>query len=123
MGNLQQVSIRMAPDQLQHHMVNLPQLPMVPLWVAAIKIKLQVLAPLQEVGMAEVAGGINSSNSPALMAHHQQAVPMGQAGVAISTGLHKGGGVLMGNQHQITGLAILPLPAMKLLPRLCLSTA
>lgn len=123
MVNLQQVSIRMAPDQLQHHMANLPPLPMVLLRVAAIKIKLQMLAPLQEVGMGEAAEGINSSNRPAPMVHHQQAVPMGQAGVAISMGLHKGVGEHMGNQHQTTGLATLPLRAMKRLPRLSLSTA
>lgn len=123
MVNLQQVSIRMAPDQLQHRMVNLPQHHTVLLRVVATKIKLQLLAPLQELDMAEAGVVISSSISQALMAHHQQAVPTGPAGVVISMGLHKGAEVHMGNQHQITGLAVLPLPAMKHLPRLCPSTA
>lgn len=126
MANLQQVSIRMAPDLLQHDlMVSLLSPHMVLLPVPAIKTRLQVLAPLQELGMGKEVVGISSrsSNSQVLMAHHQLAAPMGQAGLATSMALHKGPGALTGNQQPTTGLATLPLPAMKRLPRLCLSTA
>lgn len=126
MVNQQQVSIRMAPGLLQHdHMVSLPSHLMVLLPVPAIKTRLQVLAPLQELGMGKEVAGINSrsSNSQVLMVHHQLAVPMGQAGLAISMALHKGGEALMGNQQLTIGLATLPLPATKRLLRLCPSTA
>jgi len=100
-----QVSIRMGPDQL-HLMVSLPKLPMVPHLALAIKIRPQVLAPLQG-GMDGAVGVTSSSSQQDNTAPLQGAVGMVQAGGWVSTGPQQGVGVLMASQPQTTELATL----------------
>lgn len=100
-----QVSIRMVPDQ-PHLMVNLPKLPMVPHLALAIKIRPQVLAPLQEVTDGAV-GVISSSSQQDNTVSLQGAVGMVQAGGWVSMGLQQGVGVPMVSQPQTTELATL----------------
>ena len=102
---LLQVSIRMDPDQL-HLTVNLPRLLMVPHLALAIKIKPQVLAPLQGV-MDEAVGVTSSSSQQDNMVPLQGAAGMVQAGGWVSMGPRQGVGVLMVSQPQTTELATL----------------
>ena len=127
MANLQQVSIRMAPGQLQLGlMVNLRN-HHTALLMEATKIRLLMLAHLQDRGTVEGEVGISSSssssNSQVLMVALQQVVPMGQAGEVTSMAVHKGAEAHMVSQLQITEQATLQLRAMKHLLRSCPSTA
>lgn len=100
-----QVSIRMDPDQL-HLMVNLPRLPMVHHLALAIKIRPQVLAPLQG-GMDGAVGVTSSSSQQDNTAPLQGAVGMAQAEGWVSMGPQQGVGALTVSQLQTTELATL----------------
>lgn len=100
-----QVSIRMDPDQL-HLMVNLSKLPMVPHLALAIKIRPQVLAPLQG-GMVGAVGVISSSSQQDNTVRLQGAVGMAQAEGWVSTGPQQEVGVHTVSQPQTTELATL----------------
>ncbi len=101
-----QVSIRMEPDQVAP-MVNLPQLPMVLRLALGIKIRLQMLAPLQG-GMEGVVGVTSSSSLDPMVQLQQVLVGMVQAGGRVSMAPRQEGGVHMVSQPQTIEQATLP---------------